>query len=112
MSPVAADEDREMVRRMIEGHKFSVVVADHYPFYKGEIMVLSPDGREVAGVGRKPSKWDVITEEFDTAVEAVEFCKEHGITYQEPDAYPSALALPALLELAKATNHPSWFLDE
>lgn len=35
-------------------------------FALGEILVLDDAGREVAGHGRKPNKWDVGCEEFDT----------------------------------------------
>ena len=35
-------------------------------FIPGEILVLDDDGREVAGRGRKPGKWDVSIETFDT----------------------------------------------
>jgi len=38
----------------------------HPVFTLGEILILGDDGREVSGVGRKPSKWFVVIEEFDT----------------------------------------------
>lgn len=40
-------------------------------FHRGEILVLDEDGREVAGHGRKPSKWDVDVELFETIEQAV-----------------------------------------
>lgn len=42
-----------------------------WPFHMGEILVLGPDGREPFNEGRKPSKWDVITEETSDLVEAI-----------------------------------------
>lgn len=35
-------------------------------FIPGEILVLDDDGRELGGRGRKPDKWDVSVETFDT----------------------------------------------
>lgn len=40
-------------------------------FTLGEILILNNDGREIAGRGRKPSKWLVVCEEFETLEEAV-----------------------------------------
>ena len=40
-------------------------------FYIGEILIIDGDGREVAGLGRKASKWTVSTEEFDDLDAAV-----------------------------------------
>lgn len=40
-------------------------------FAMGEILVLDESGREVAGHGRKPSKWSVDVETFDTIELAV-----------------------------------------
>lgn len=40
-------------------------------FAVGEILILDDDGREIAGHGRKPSKWAVTCEEFDTIEEAL-----------------------------------------
>lgn len=45
-------------------------------FCVGEILILDGDGREVAGRGRKPSKWDVDVEHFDSLEDAVERAKE------------------------------------
>lgn len=39
-------------------------------FVLGEILILGSDAREVSGKGRKPSKWDVAYEEFDSIEEA------------------------------------------
>jgi hypothetical protein len=47
-------------------------------FVPGEILVLDDDGREVAGHGRKPGKWDVDVEEFDTIEQAVSRALEVG----------------------------------
>lgn len=64
-------------------HYYFVVYEDHWPFYKGEILILSSQwDREVFGDGRKPSKWDVEGEEFLTAVEAVAELRSRGITPQ------------------------------
>ena len=40
-------------------------------FYVGELLVLDGSGREVCGKGRKPSKWGVRCDEFDSIDEAV-----------------------------------------
>jgi hypothetical protein len=44
-------------------------------FTLGEILVLDDDGREIAGAGRKPDKWDVRCETFDEIGPAVERAK-------------------------------------
>jgi hypothetical protein len=40
-------------------------------FVLGEVLVLDGDGREVAGRGRKPDKWDVDCERFDSIDDAI-----------------------------------------
>jgi hypothetical protein len=40
-------------------------------FCVGEILILAPDGREVAFPGRKPGKWDVDVETFDNVRDAI-----------------------------------------
>ena len=45
-------------------------------FHLGEILILDQNGREAAGMGRKPSKWSVEYKEFDTIEEAIECAKE------------------------------------
>ncbi len=45
-------------------------------FHVGEILILDDAGREVAGRGRKPSKWDVDIETFQVLEEAVECALE------------------------------------
>lgn len=45
-------------------------------FWRGEIIVLDSDGREVGGQGRKPSKWYVTCEEFDNIEDAVARSRE------------------------------------
>jgi hypothetical protein len=40
-------------------------------FTLGEVLLLGPDGRELTGRGRKPSKWSVEIETFLTAEAAV-----------------------------------------
>ena len=45
-------------------------------FRLSEILVLDGSGREVAGAGRKPDKWDVDCEEFDTIEAAVARARE------------------------------------
>ncbi len=46
-------------------------------FVLSEIMILDdPWGREIAGAGRKPSKWGVKCETFPTIHEAIERAKE------------------------------------
>lgn len=45
-------------------------------FELGEILILDGSGREVGGMGRKPSKWSVTTEEFDDIEAAVARSRE------------------------------------
>lgn len=46
-------------------------------FTLGEILILdSPSGREVDGIGRKPSKWDIAYVTFDTIDEAITRARE------------------------------------
>lgn len=49
-------------------------------FALGEVLIMGGDGREIVGDGRKPSKWSVDVEYFDTVEEAVrrshEVCSE------------------------------------
>ncbi len=45
-------------------------------FFLGEILILDSSGREYAGHGRKPNKWDVQTEEFDNINDAIDRAKE------------------------------------
>ena len=40
-------------------------------FVLGEILILDSTGREVAGHGRKPEKWSVMCETYDTLEDAV-----------------------------------------
>lgn len=40
-------------------------------FALGEILVVDESGREIGGIARKPSKWDIDYEEYDTVEEAV-----------------------------------------
>lgn len=43
----------------------------HPVFFRGELLILDRDGREVASKGRKPSKWAVDYREFATIEEAI-----------------------------------------
>jgi hypothetical protein len=45
-------------------------------FTLGEIMILDEDGRELVGAGRKPNKWFVTTEDFDSLEAALERARE------------------------------------
>jgi hypothetical protein len=54
-------------------------------FQVGEILVLNEDGREAAGHGRKPSKWDVSVREVADLDEAVRVARE-AIQAQEVGA--------------------------
>jgi hypothetical protein len=46
-------------------------------FSLGEILILeSTYGREIAGKGRKPSKWSVDTKEFDNLDDAIECARK------------------------------------
>jgi hypothetical protein len=44
-------------------------------FSLGEILIVNDIGREFAGKGRKPSKWNVEYEEFDTIEQAIDRAK-------------------------------------
>lgn len=45
-----------------------LALALHAPVFSvGEILILDADGREIGYPGRKPSKWSVEVESFDTA---------------------------------------------
>lgn len=43
----------------------------HPVFQVGEILITNSEGREHGYPGRKPAKWDVTTEEFDTVQAAI-----------------------------------------
>lgn len=45
-------------------------------FSIGEILILDGNGREIGYPGRKPSKWDVECEEFDTLADAANRARE------------------------------------
>ena len=45
-------------------------------FWKGEILVLDESGREIGGVGRKPSKWFVTCEHFNNIEDAIRRSRE------------------------------------
>lgn len=47
-------------------------------FTLGEILLLNENGREFCGRGRKPSKWFVTCEEFDTLKKAITRVNELG----------------------------------
>lgn len=51
--------------------EYCLVIGQHWPFNAGEIIVLDANGREIGGDGRKPSKWNVTTAEFETYAEAL-----------------------------------------
>jgi hypothetical protein len=64
-----------------EDEKYSMVETKYVNaklpvFHLGEVLILDQNGREVAGVGRKPSKWSVEVEEFITLDEAVQRAQE------------------------------------
>jgi len=65
----AAESWCNQLQRMVPGESW-------WPFSRGEVVVLDVDsGREPFGEGRKPSKWDLGFEYFDTLAEAVA-CRE------------------------------------
>lgn len=45
-------------------------------FTLGEVLICDFDGRELVGAGRKPSKWSVGAETFQTPEEAVKRARE------------------------------------
>ncbi len=47
-------------------------------FHRGEILVMDLEGREVGGLGRKPSKWYVTVKIVDTIQEAARISREIG----------------------------------
>lgn len=40
-------------------------------FHVGEVLILGPDGREYGYPGRKPSKWSIEIEKFETLDAAI-----------------------------------------
>lgn len=50
-------------------------------FQEGEILIIDESGREIAGLGRKPSKWAVEYEVFDNLEDAIK--KAHQILVAE-----------------------------
>lgn len=58
-----------------------------WPFRKGEIIINTGGGdREPFGEGRKPAKWDVAVDSFDTLEEALE-CRRKVLTGKWPRRY-------------------------
>lgn len=58
-----------------------------WPFEEGEIIVNYGDGgREAFGEGRKPDKWDVAVESFETLAEAQD-CRRKVLAGEWPRAY-------------------------
>lgn len=52
---------------------FPTALALHvHVFEVGEVLILNDDGREIPYPGRKPAKWSVTCEEFDTVEAALE----------------------------------------
>lgn len=47
-------------------------------FHRGEILVMDADGREVGGLGRKPSKWDVTVKIVGSIEVAARLSREIG----------------------------------
>lgn len=74
--------------------KFSVIVdapddraRGYWPFERGEIVINDGEGgREPFGQGRKPGKWDVAEESFDTLAEALE-CQRKVLGGEWPRRY-------------------------
>ena len=50
---------------------FTLMAARMEVFTLGEILIVNEDGRETFGNGRKPSKWFIEHETFDTIDEAI-----------------------------------------
>lgn len=48
-------------------------------FHVGEILILNEGGREISGLGRKPSKWDIEYEVFDMIEGAVQRALEVAV---------------------------------
>ena len=70
--------DSEGVLRLIEtGNEVGQPTHIRMPvFHIGEILFLNDSGREVIGRGRKPCKWAVTCEEFETVEEAIKKAME------------------------------------
>lgn len=71
------DEDKNMILTELQDYstapiKGAMIRVRLRNFTLGEILVCDESGREVAGRGRKPSKWYVERESFDTIEAAVE----------------------------------------
>lgn len=59
----------------------------YWPFERGEIIVNHGDGtREPFGEGRKPDKWDVAVESFESLAEA-EDCRRKVLANEWPQYY-------------------------
>ena len=54
-----------------DGRRFKIERLKSKVFYEGEILIVDESGREVAGLCRKPSKWNVEYEEFDNLEDAI-----------------------------------------
>lgn len=58
-----------------------------WPFQQGEVIINDGHGgREPFGEGRKPNKWDVAEESFDTLDEALE-CRRKVLAGEWPRRY-------------------------
>jgi hypothetical protein len=62
-----AREHFDVARQRME----TVAEPNFWPFRQGEILVLADSGREPFGEGRKPAKWSVTCEEFETLAAAL-----------------------------------------
>jgi hypothetical protein len=72
------DENNEEVIYHLpkEDEKYSMIETKYVNaklpvFRSGEILILDNNGREVTGMGRKPSKWSVEVEEFINLNDAI-----------------------------------------
>jgi hypothetical protein len=54
-------------------------------FHVGEVLIVDEDGRELPYPGRKPSKWEVDVEEYDSVEAAVE--RAQAVLYPTPGAH-------------------------
>ncbi len=78
VAPESEDNPYGLKVRQIDGPRGLDVLLRmrHEVFVLGEILILDEYGREYAGHGRKPDKWSVQTETFDSIDDAIAKAKE------------------------------------
>jgi len=87
-----------LVYRLPSQLRLACVLQGRTPvFHLGEILILDGNGREVVGLGRKPSKWDVGYQTFAALDEAIVRAQE-VMQQAEPAPDPARLEMPLAME--------------